>query len=246
MKIIQTKSNLPDIAPIKERMDVLIPDVNPNIPNRRGFVYALIGSGGSGKSSLLLSMFKNKNYYRTKFDNIYLFVPQSSFLSVTKHPFQDHPNVYHELNIDILNDIHEHLDEIKENCINNDFQIETSLIIIDDMANHLKDNELVQTLNKMIIKSRHLSVCWIFTSQSYNLINLTIRKQLTNLSIFQPKNNKEFEVIASEVLNMNRNDALTLTKYIYDEPYQHLDINTVNNKLYKNFNELSIDDEKIL
>ena len=242
MKIKEDKNDLPTIAPVKERMDVLIPDVNPNIPNRRGFVYGMIGTGGSGKSSLLLSMFKNKAYYRTKFDNIWLFVPQSSYISVTKHPFQNHENVYHELTIEHLDDIHERLDELKEEAIVNDYPIETSLIIIDDMANHLKDHELVTTLNRMIIKSRHLSVCWIFTLQSYNLMNLTIRKQFTNLTIFKPKNNKEFDVIASEVINMNKNDALVLKNYVFDTPYNHLDIDTVNNILYKNFNKLHIDD----
>ncbi len=73
-------------------------------------------------------------------------------------------------------------------------------------------------------------------------MNLTIRKQFTNLTIFQPKNNKEFEVIASEVINMNKDDAMTLRNYVFDAPYQHLDIDTFENKLYKNFNELHIED----
>ncbi len=85
MKIIQYLNDLPKIDPVKERMDIFVPDVNSSIPHRRGFVYGMIGSGGSGKSSLLLSMFKSKAYYRSKFDNIWLFVPQyqiSSFVSV--------------------------------------------------------------------------------------------------------------------------------------------------------------------
>ena len=240
MQINELPNDLPVIAAIKERMDIYVPDVNHNIPHRRGFVYGMIGSGGSGKSSLLLSMFKSNSYYRKKFDNIWLFVPQSSFMSVLKHPFQDHPAVMHELTIEYLENIYETLNDLKEDCIENDEPLETSLIIIDDMANVLKDNDLVQVLNKMIIKSRHLSVCWIFTLQSYNLMNLTIRKQFTNLTIFKPKNNKEWDVIAQELINMNKTNGAKLYDYIFDKNYQHLDIDTVEGKLYKNFHELQI------
>ena len=35
---------------------------------------------------------------------------------------------------------------------------------------------------------------------------------------------------------MNKDDGLTLYEYIYDKNYNHLDIDTVNNKIFKNFN----------
>ena len=55
MLISELKNDLPSIKPIKEIMSLYIEGINPNIPNRNGFIYALIGSPGSGKSSLLLS-----------------------------------------------------------------------------------------------------------------------------------------------------------------------------------------------
>ena len=242
MKISERKSKLPTMAPIKEIMSVFIPEVNHDIPCRRGFVYGMVGSGGSGKSSLLLSMFKSKAYYRNKFDNLFLFVPEGSYLSVKSHPFKNHEQVMHHLTIDNLLDIYDKLNEIKEECIENNETIETSLIIVDDMANMLKNLDLAMVLNKMIIKSRHLSVCWIFTLQSYNLMNLTIRKQFTNVSIFKPKNNKEWEVIAKELIPMSKNNILALYDYVFDQNYQHLDIDTVNKVYYKNFNELIIEE----
>ena len=244
MKITETPNDLPNINPVKERMDIYVPDVNKHIPHRRGFVYGMVGSGGSGKTSLLLSMFKHREYYRSKFDNIHLFIPESSYLSVTKHPFKDHGNVYHELTIDALEDIYDELLDLKEEAINEGWPIETSLIIIDDMANNLKDIELVKQLNKMIIKSRHLSVCWIFTLQSYNLLNLTIRKQFTNLTIFKPKNAKETVAVSSEVINMNRDSTVKLFNYVFSEPYSHLDVDTFTGQLYKNFNPLTIEDKE--
>ena len=99
--IIEIKNpNQKDMKPIKEKQDIYIPDiVDQNISRRNGMIYLLSGSGGSGKSSLLLNMFKNKDMYRNKFHNIYYFCPASSMQSVVKHPFEKHEKVYHELTV---------------------------------------------------------------------------------------------------------------------------------------------------
>jgi hypothetical protein len=241
LKILEKESNLPKIKPIKEIMDIYIPDIAENLPRRNGSVYTMIGSGGSGKSSLLLSMFKSKQYYRSKYDNIYLFVPISSFMSVEKHPFQNHDKVYHELTSHVLDDIYDELIDLKQNSIENDFPLEYNLIIVDDFASNLKDNELIKKLNQMIVKTRHLNCSWIFTLQAYNLFPMVLRKQITYATIFKPKNNKEMDSIGSELLNMNKDESLQLFNYVFDENYNHLDIDTVENKKYKNFNLLTID-----
>ena len=84
------------ITPVKEVMNIKIPDIIDGVPNRNGFIWVLTGSGGSGKSSLLLNFFKRNELYRSKFHNIFYICPMSSFLSVEKHPFQDHSKVFHE------------------------------------------------------------------------------------------------------------------------------------------------------
>ena len=114
MKIIEIDSKLNIKSGIKEKMNIDVENVNINIPHRNGFIYAMVGSGGSGKSSLLLSMFKSTKFYKKKFDNIYLFTPMSSYLSVESHPFENHSNVYHELTIKKLERIYTELNELKE------------------------------------------------------------------------------------------------------------------------------------
>jgi hypothetical protein len=85
------------LTPVKEVMNIKIPDVIDGVPNRNGFIWVLTGSGGSGKTSLMLNFFKRKELYRNKFHNVYYICPMSSFLSVEKHPFDGHEKVYHEL-----------------------------------------------------------------------------------------------------------------------------------------------------
>jgi len=80
--------SFPSLNPVKEVMSITIPDIiTDNIPKRNGFIWVLSGSGGSGKTSLMLNFFKNSKLYKGVFHNIYYFSPISSYLSVDKHPF---------------------------------------------------------------------------------------------------------------------------------------------------------------
>jgi hypothetical protein len=229
--------NLPKkLTPVKEVMNIKIPDIIDGVPNRNGFIWVLTGSGGSGKTSLMLNFFKRKELYRNKFHNVYYICPMSSFLSVEKHPFDGHDKVHHELTVGLLEGIYQELCDKKES----DEDTEYNCIIIDDMASTLKENDIQKQLNKMLIKARHINCAFIFTLQSYYYFPKILRKQITNITIFKPKNVEEWNSISKELLNMNKEDALTLYNYVYDEPYTHLDLDTVDNKVYKNFNLLNL------
>jgi hypothetical protein len=152
--------------PIKEKMDTNVPDIPEGISRRNGAIYLLCGSGGSGKSSLLLNQFKKGGSYRNKFHNLYYFCPSSSFSSVVSHPFEKHEKVYHELNYDALEDLNDQLMKIKEDNEEDEGQY-YNCVIIDDFANDLKDKGIQRALNKMLIKARHLNTSFIFCVQSY-------------------------------------------------------------------------------
>ena len=222
---------------LKEKMDVYIPNIHPYFSCRNGMVYVLAGSGGSGKTQLLMSLFTNKDAYLKNFNHIYYFCPASSYLSLEKHPFKKHPNTFHELTQSILEEIYEELNQIKESSKRTQY----SCIIIDDFASDLKNKDISIQLSKMIIKARHLACSFIFTLQSYYYFPKLLRKQITYITIFKPKNYFEFESLATELLNLRKDDALKLFDYVFDEPYQHLDICTVTNKYYKSFNPLQLE-----
>ena len=245
---IQNK-NIKVMPPIREKQDIYIPDIiDENISRRNGMITAYIGSGGSGKTNLLLNQFKNKNMYKNKFHNIYYFCPEASFLSVQSHPFQNHNKVYHEINSGILETIYNELinikeeyeQEIKEPEYKEPPEIQYSVIIFDDFADSLKDLAIVRQLNKMVIKARHLCTGFIFTLQGYYYLDKMIRKQFTYISLFKTKNKEEFEAISRELINLKKDDALTLFNYVFNEDYAHLDIDTVKGRIYKNFNLLEL------
>jgi hypothetical protein len=235
--------NIPTLQPIKEIMDINVPSIPEGVSRRNGMIYILTGSGGSGKTSLLLSMFKSKDLYRNKFNNIYYICPESSFLSVAKHPFIDHDKVIHELNDNVLYGIYDELMELKEERSRKKKKPHYNLIILDDFADTLKLKNIQIALNKMLIKARHLNCGFIFTLQSYFYFPKMVRKQITFATIFRPKNIAEFETLARELFNMKSDDALKLFNYVFNEPYSHLDVDTVTSTYYKNFNKLVINEK---
>ena len=241
MKITEIKNDLPKTKALKEIMEIHVPNIDKNLPSKNGSIYAIIGAPGSGKSNLLFStLFKNLNYYRSKFDNLYLITPESSFLSLQKHPFKDHNKVFHELDKATLEVIFDEILEYKKQALEDDRPIEHSCLIIDDFADGLKDKDIIMSLKKLLIKSRHINCFFIFTLQAYNLFPLVLRKLITNITLFKPKNNVETESIRAELLHMGRDEFQELTNFIYDEPYNHLDYDTNTMELRKNYNLLEI------
>ena len=67
-----------------------------------------------------------------------------------------------------------------------------------------------------------------------------LRKQTTFATIFKPKNREEWNSINQELLQMKEDDAKKLYDYVFEKEYNHLDIDTIENKLYRNFNLLEI------
>jgi hypothetical protein len=230
---------LPKSKPIQEVMDINVPNIIvDNVSKRNGMIYVLTGSGGSGKSSLLLNFFKSKDLYRNKFDFIYYFSPSASFLSVVKHPFEKHDKIFHELTEGLLYEIYDELIKMKEERLKKNKKPYYSLIIIDDFADSLKEIGILSVLNKMVIKARHICCGFIFTLQTYFYFPKILRKQITYATIFKPKNIEEWYSISKEILNLNQVDSLKLYDYVFDQPYNHIDLDTVNNHIYKNFNQL--------
>lgn len=223
---------------LKEKMDIFIPDIitNSGLPNRNGGIVFLIGAGGSGKTQLLLSLFSSSQFYKNKFHNLYYVCPMSSFLSLEKHPFAKHDKVYHELTPELLDTINGELTDIKENSPEQEY----SCVILDDVANFLKEKDIETKLNKMLIKARHLGCMFIFVVQSYLLIPKIFRKQATNAIIYKSNNVEEWESITKELLHKNKEDASKIYDFVFDKMYNHLDIDTKTDKLYKNFNFLQI------
>jgi hypothetical protein len=248
---------------LKEKMDRYVPNIeerNPNIPRENGMIWLVVGAGGSGKTNMLLSLFRKGGVYRGIFDDLFYFVSDVSFRSLEAHPFQNHEDIYHELSFANLNNMYSRLlgskqqfDEDTEKWEKKDMfedddpdkpteepEMKYHLCIIDDFADQLKEKSVEQFLKTFCIKNRHLCCGLILVSQEYSLIPKKIRKMMTHISIYEPRNMEDWELLRKENLAMNKEDAMKIYNHAFDKTFNHFDFDKKGKKLYKNFNELII------
>jgi len=189
----------------------------------------LIGKPGSGKTSTMTSWFQSKLLLKKVYHTIYLFQPSHSTASLKENIFEDLPNKYDELTYETLNDC---LEKIK-----NDDSKFCSAIIIDDMTASLKDGDVKKLLKQLIYNRRHLRTSLFFLCQTYLSIERNIRKLFSNIFIFKVSI-QELNLIFEEHIEIPKDDITTIRKFVFDEPYNFLFMNTDSSRLFKNFDEI--------
>ena len=192
----------------------------------------LIGKPGSGKTTLMLSLFDKM--LRGCFHNIYLLQPSHSRASMKKDIFEELPDEqkFDELNYDNLLLV---LDTIKSEPEYN------HCIIFDDMGAYLKDNAIRKLLKEIIFNRRHYHISIYFLCQSYLSCEKTIRKLFSNIFVFRVSKN-EIETIFEEVVESKKDYIYDIAKIVFSTPHQYLFINTDSQRLFKGFDEIIIND----
>ena len=207
--------------------------------NTYGFL-CIIGRPGQGKTSIAIAMMTQNNpkIYRKTHHHVLICMPENSINSLKKNPFKQLPpeNFYNELTND---SILEMLNKIKEYSLKD----EKTILFIDDMTASLKSSAIIErTLKELIFNRRHLKLNLIITAQSYKNIPLDIRKNIKNLLMFKPSK-KEFEAVFEELLENNKNKFLEVMKMSYDNNHNFLFINIESQQMFKNFDELIINED---
>ena len=196
----------------------------------------LVGKAGSGKTSLLFSLFKSPKMLRKVFHNIFLFQPRASAGSIKDNIFDKIPD---EQRYDELTE--ENLDEVVDYCREEDKKY-NNCIIFDDMTAYLKDGYVQRKLKELIFNRRHYRTSIYFLVQSYISVPLQIRKAFNNLWIFKVSKN-ELRTIFDELIEQKKELVDDLARLVFDEPHQYLFINTDTQRLFKGFDELIIHEE---
>ena len=188
----------------------------------------LIGKPKSGKTSLLYSLFSNKNCLKKVYHNIFLFQPEQSRHSLGKGNIFDtlpDENKFSELTYDNLAEV---MDPKYSNCI-----------IFDDMTAFLKNNETMKLFKELIFNRRHYRCSIYFLVQTWYSVPKEIRRLFSNLFIFKTSK-EELQNIAGELIELKKELIPEISKLVYDKPYQYLFLNTDSQRFFKNFDEIII------
>ena len=193
----------------------------------------LIGKAGSGKTSMLYALMTG--ILKKVYHNIFVFQPEASQSSIKNNVLDKLPD---ENKYDALDE--ESLQEVYDKVLAEDKEFNNA-IIIDDQTIHLKDHKVEKLLKDLIFNRRHYGVSIYFLVQNYTSVPLSIRKAFTNLFIFKI-NKKEMGVIFDEAIEQKKEVMDEVYKIVYDKSHQYLFINTDTQRLFKNFDELIIEE----
>lgn len=193
-----------------------------------------IGKPRSGKTSLLYSFFKSKKLMNKVFDKIFLFQPSASRASMSDKLFDKLPDdqKYEELSLENLNDAQSKLTPDGNN-----------VMIFDDMTAYLKDKQNLKKLKELVFNRRHLHLSIFFLVQTWYSVPKDIRKMFSNIFIFKVSKN-EMSAIWDEVIEYSTDLIVPIIKTVYDEPYQFLFVNTDSQRLFKNWDEIVINEDE--
>jgi GTPase SAR1 family protein len=221
----------------------------PPLPSH-GAIF-IVGSPGSGKTSLLTSLLlshktkKHPNhpkYYYRYYDNVYVISGSLQTLPIKEFGLkEDHVfDCYSEGTMEKI------LEQEKEEDNGN------SLIIIDDCIDSLKKSSV---LTHTVYNRRHITQndkdktraglsIWV-TSQKYNMLPLRYRSNMSHLIIYPTSNHSELKAIKDELLgDLSKDEQDRVLAEAWSEPYSFLFVDAFGpqgKRLYARFDLMKLE-----
>ena len=206
------------------------------LPNTAAFV-VFCGIPGSGKSSLAISLLTHPEGYHKCFHHIFVVMPKTSRASIAGDPFEKHPEdkLFEELDASVL-------EKVESYCKVACEETQHSLLFLDDCAASLKDPKIQKLLKSLVYNRRHLKLTIWMLVQSYITIPLSLRKTISHLVMFKPRNRKETQTLFEELVFLPKEDQEALLLHVFDQPHNFLLLDTARGRFHKNFNQLELAD----
>ena len=229
---IEKRSDLDFKAPEFVCDKVISTQIESPLPNT-AHAMMIVGAPGSGKTSMMVSLLQEKQAYKKAFDNVHVIMPPSSSRSLKKNIFADHDKMYDDLDYETLESILEATRESTKEKLN-------SLVIIDDFGAALKDTDIQRQLKELIWNRRHLRTSiWVLV-QSYVSVPLQIRKAVSHLITYKPRNKVEFHKIFEELIQLPKETAEDLLRFIFDKKYTFMFADCSSGDIYKKFDLINV------
>ena len=215
---------------------VIHPQITPPLP-QTAHAMLICGAPGSGKTSMMVSLLQEKQAYRKVFDQVFVVMPPSSARSLKNNIFEKHDKMFDDLDFDTMETI---LEQTRESTK----EKKNSLVIIDDFGAALKDNDIQRQLKELIWNRRHLRTSiWVLV-QSYVSVPLQLRKAVSHLITYKPRNKAEFHKIFEELIQLPKETAEDLMRFIFDKKYTFMFADCGAGDIYKKFDLVKVNGEE--
>ena len=200
------------------------------------FNSVIISPTCSGKSTIILNLIKNDNFYKKVFEphNIYYFSP-SVMIDETLNAIAEDEDIIKFDDDDDLSNADNILRAIELEQKNKPEKDRKHILIVyDDMLPYLKPTSYI---GKLFTKSRHYKISCILTSQHYTSAPLKCRNNSQMILISKLYNESELEKVNHE-LGANFKDFLKYYNMCVNELYGFIYCDFRDMKLFKNFEKL--------
>ncbi len=131
--------------------------------------------------------------------------------------------------------LHERLKQNKANGLK-------SLIIFDDCQRALKDLDILKKMQEIIANQRHLSVVNLIVCQNFYMLDRNLREILNNV-IFFKLDKSQTEKLFKDVIEHSHDKFEMIRDIVFDEPHNWMLVSKRNQKMYKMFDEIVIQDD---
>jgi hypothetical protein len=199
----------------------------------RNHFTVVIGKQGQGKTSLAVQLISSRDIMANCYENIYIFMPEESRQDLENDIFGKNlkpEQIYSELTSENLDELYDILKSNKE-------QGENSLVLIDDFQNIFKNKDIEKSMEKLVIKLRHIQTSIILLQQNFQKLPKKMRSLIYNIIVFDI-GKEELQEIFDEVIKKNKNEFMELVNFAFTKPHDWVLVNTKSRKIYKMFDEV--------
>ena len=220
--------------------DCIHSQIKPPLPNT-AFAMIVIGSPGSGKTSIMVNMLSRRDMYKKAFDAVHIVMNSHSRSSLKNNIFKGHKRIYEHLDLNTLTEIVDESKSIADDKGN-------SLLVIDDETAALKDKELQRTLKDLIFNRRHYRTSLLMLVQNWMSVPLDVRKHFSHFITFKPRNTKEADAIFEEMMQVPKKTGDNIRHFVFKDSHtdagKHTFLmgDTTTGSFYRNFDELELPD----
>jgi hypothetical protein len=134
--------------------------------------------------------------------------------------------IYSYLDADVLQDIY-------EKCVENSADGEFSMLIIDDFQNVFKDADVTKTLQKIILKMRHIRTSIWLLQQNFQALPKSLRELTSNVITYN-LGKSQMGKIFNEFYDYSDKQYQQIMK-LYKNPHDWLILNLKHQRLFFKF-----------
>jgi hypothetical protein len=224
------------VKEVKKKIHPLDKTLNPALP-QHPFLQLLVAPPRSGKTSLLLNLLFNNNFYNADdyWHEVWYISPTQLFDSTCCHYLPKLSNIIQIHDPEEIMNLEEILREIikgQKKLHKEGEEMKRIYIILDDCVSYLKPISVLAT------KYRHHHLSISIVSQSFRSIPLIVRNCANSVIFFHLNNMRELEKIDDEYGSNYCSDFIELAKKYTEKKYNFIHLNNDKMIMYHNFSDI--------